>query len=96
MVGVSETAIGAVLNQGKGDLRQPVSFFSKSPKSTEQRYSTFRRELFAAYLTVKHFRHYAEGGRLVGFTDHKPLISAMAYQSSKYTEREIRQLDVLC
>ncbi len=49
-----------------------------------------------AYLSVKNFRHYAECGRLLVFTDHKPLISAMASHSSKYIEREIRQFDFLC
>ncbi len=49
-----------------------------------------------AYLSVKHFRHYAEDCRFLVFTDQKPLISAMASHSSKYTEREIRQLDYLC
>ncbi len=45
---------------------------------------------------MRSFRHYAEGGRLIVFTDHKPLIYAMASHSSKYTEREIRQLGFLC
>ncbi len=88
-------ASGAVLNQGGGDNRQTFTFFSKALQPTEQRYSTFGRELLAAYLSVKHFRHHAEGGRLIIFTNHKPLISAMASHSSKYTERDIRQLDFL-
>ncbi len=75
---------------------RPLAFFSKALQPAVQRYSTFGRELLAAYLSVKHFRHYAEGGRLLVFTDHKPLISAMASHSSKYTERKIRQLDFLC
>ncbi len=37
----------------------------------------------------------AEGGHLITFTDHKPLISGMALHSSKCTEREIKQLDFL-
>ncbi len=54
----------------EGDHRQPLAFFSKALQPTEQRYSTFGRELLAAYLSVQHFRHYAEGGRLIIFTDH--------------------------
>ncbi len=96
MVHASKTAIGAVLNQGEGDHRQLLAFISKALQPSEQRYSTFGQELLAAYLSVKHFRHYAEGGRLIVFTDHKPLISAMASHSWKYTEREIRQSDFLC
>ncbi len=95
MIDVSKTAIGAVLNQGEGDHRQPLTFFSKALQPTEQRYSTFGQELLTTYRSVKHFRHYAKGGRLIIFTDHKPLISAMSSHSSKYTERETRQLDFL-
>ncbi len=60
MVDASKTAIGAVLNQGEGDHRQSLAFFSKVLQSTEQRYSTFGRELLAAYLSVKHFHHHAD------------------------------------
>ncbi len=62
-VDASKTAVGAVLNQGEGYHRQPLAFFSKALQPTEQRYSTFGLELLAAYLSVKHFRHYTEGGR---------------------------------
>ncbi len=93
MVDASKTAIGAVLNQGQGENRRPLVFFSKALQPTKQRYSTFGRELLAAYVSVK---HYAEGGGVLVFRDHKPLISAMSSHSSKYTEREIRQLDFLC
>ncbi len=96
MVDAPKTAIGAVLNQGEGGHQQPLAFFSNALGPTEQRYSIFGRELLAACLSAKEFRHYEEGGRLLAFTDHKPLISAMASHSSKYTEREIRQLDFLC
>ncbi len=40
-VDASKTAIGAVLNQGEGDHRQPLAFFSNALQPTEQRYSTF-------------------------------------------------------
>ncbi len=95
MIDVSKTAIGAVLSQGEGDHQQPLVFSSKALQPTEQHYSTFGRELLAIYLSVKHFRHYIEGGRLTIFTDHKPLLSATCSHSSKYTEREARQLDFL-
>ncbi len=96
MVDASKTAIGGVLNQGEGTNRRPLACLSKALQPAEQRYSTFGRELLAAYLSVKHFRQYAEGGRVLVFTYHKPLISAMSSHSSKYMEREFRQLDFLC
>ncbi len=96
MVDASKITIGAVLNQGDSNHRHPLAFFSKALQPIELRYTTFGRELIAAYLNVNHFRQYAEGSRLLIFTDHKPLISAMASHSLKYTEQEIRQLDFLC
>ncbi len=53
-------------------------FFLKSPASNR--------------AAVHHLWTRAARG-LVIFTEHKPLISAMASQSSKYTEPEIRQQD---
>ncbi len=89
MVDASKAAIGALRNQREGDHRQPLAFISKALQPTEPRDSTFRRELVAAYLNVKHFRNYAEGGCLIIFTDHKPLTAAMSSRSSQYKEREI-------
>ena len=44
---------------------------------------------------MKHFQHFAEGHHITVFTDHKPLISATQHHSSRYTDRETRQLDYL-
>ena len=73
----------------------PLGFFSKTLQPAERRYSTFGRELLACYLSVKHFQHFAEGHHITVFTDHKPLISATQHHSSRYTDRETRQLDYL-
>lgn len=42
-------------------------------REIKQRYSTFGRELLAAYLAVKRFKHYLKGHQLVMVPDHKPL-----------------------
>jgi hypothetical protein len=52
----SNTHIGAVLQQKVNGSWQPLSFFSKKLSQTETRYSTFDRELLAAFLAAKHFR----------------------------------------
>ncbi len=77
MVDASTVAAGASLQQGDVDDPRPLAFFSRKFTATERRYSTFGRELLAAYLSVKHFRHYAEAGKIVVYTDHKPLIHAL-------------------
>ncbi len=75
MVDESTTAAGAVLHQQRGTERQPLSFFSKTFSPTEQRYSTFGRELLSTYFAVRQFKHYAEGSYVGVFTDHLPLVS---------------------
>ena len=39
----------------------PVAFYSKGLNSAQRKYSTFERELLAAFLSVKKFRHFLEG-----------------------------------
>ncbi len=53
----STVPAGATSQQGDVDDPRPLAFFSRKFTATERRYSTFGRELLAAYLSVKHFRH---------------------------------------
>jgi hypothetical protein len=69
----SNTHIGAVLQQKVNGSWQPLSFFSKKLSPPETRYSTFDRELLAAFLTAKHFRFLLEGRPFTFFTDTNPL-----------------------
>nr|VZI45164.1 unnamed protein product [Spirometra erinaceieuropaei] len=61
----------------------------------ETRYSTFGRELLAAYLAVRHFRQLLEGREFTIFTDHKPLTFAIHSHSGKLSPWEIRHLDYI-
>ena len=91
----SEVGAGAVVEQEVNSERRPIAFFSVKFSPTQQRYSTFSRELLAMYLAVKHFRHLLEGRTFTVLTDHKPLTSALCVSSDKYTAREIRHLDYI-
>ena len=53
----SSIGAGAVLQQNMGDQWRLISSFSKKLMPTETRYSTFERELLAAYSAVGYFRH---------------------------------------
>ena len=57
----SKYAVGAALHQVMNGNPIPIGFFSKKLTTTQTRYSTFDRELLAAYLSVLHFRHLIEG-----------------------------------
>nr|VZI27627.1 unnamed protein product [Spirometra erinaceieuropaei] len=95
MVDASNVAVGAVLQQSLSDSTVPLAFFSKKLSKAETRYSTFGRELLAAYLAVRHFRHLLKGREFTIFTDHKPLTFAIHSHSDKLSPRESRHLDYI-
>ena len=78
----SDSHVGGVLQQRqcvKGVAAwRPLAFFSAKLSSTQQRYSTFDRELLAAFLAIRHFRFALEGREFQLHTDHKPLVTAIS------------------
>ena len=56
----SSSHFGAVLQQRQNGGWAPLAFFSKKMTETEMRYSTFDRELLAAFLAIRHFRFLLE------------------------------------
>ena len=95
MVDASEIAIGGVFQQTCSNVVQPLAFFSRKLYPTERKYSTFDRELLAAYCAVKHFRHMLEGRNFVIFTDHKPLTFAFKNATENCSPRQQRYLEFL-
>jgi hypothetical protein len=57
----SDNHIGGVMQQKSGDHWRPLGFFSRKLTDMESRYSTFDRELLAAFATIRHSRHFCEG-----------------------------------
>ncbi|KYB24926.1 hypothetical protein TcasGA2_TC031613 [Tribolium castaneum] len=93
MVDASDSAISAVLQQWNDQAWQPLSFFTRKLSSTQRKYTTFDRELLAAYTAVRKFRHNVESRSFVIFTDHKPLIYSMNQNPEKASPRQFRYLD---
>uniref|UniRef100_A0A5S6QGU7 RNA-directed DNA polymerase n=1 Tax=Trichuris muris TaxID=70415 RepID=A0A5S6QGU7_TRIMR len=93
MVDASDSAIGAVLQQSKNGKWQPLGFYSKKLSPAQRNYSTYDRELLAAYAAVKYFRYMIEGRSFTLYTDHKPLTFAFNRKSSSDTPRQARYLD---
>ena len=91
----SDVAVGAVLQQRIGTDWCPIAYFSKKLQPAETRYSAFDRELLAAYLAIKHFRHFVEGRTFHLLTDHKPLTYALLKQSDRLSPRQTRHLDYI-
>ncbi|GFS70352.1 transposon Ty3-I Gag-Pol polyprotein [Trichonephila clavipes] len=62
---------------------------------TARRYSAYDRELLAAYMAIKYFRHMVEGRSFTLFTDHKPLVYAFKQKEDKRTPQQLRHLDLI-
>lgn len=81
-----------MLQQAVHSCLQPIAFFSRKLSTTQSRYSAFGKELLAAYSSIRHFRHYLEGRPFTLWTDHKPLLGALASAGRNYTPRGTRHL----
>ena len=91
----SDVAIGAALEQLLDDTAKPISFFSRKLSPTEQRYSTFDRELLAIHDACRHFHHMIEGQEFTILTDHKPLVHAISKKTDPISARQRRQLSAI-
>jgi hypothetical protein len=91
-VDASDSHVGGVLQQKCGRGWQPLAFYSKKLSPTEVKYSTFDRELLAAYLTIRHFRFLLEGRQFTLLTDHKPLVASMTRVTPPQSARQQRHL----
>jgi hypothetical protein len=91
-VDASDSHVGGVLQQQVGKGWKPLAFFSKKLAPAEVKYSTFDRELLAAYSTIRHFRFLLEGRQFQLLTDHKPLVAAMTRVSPPQSARQQRHL----
>jgi cleavage and polyadenylation specificity factor subunit 1 len=93
-VDASASHVGAALHQrarGRSAWR-PLGFFSKKLDEAQTRWSAFDRELFACVEGIRHFRYILEGRAFTIFTDHKPLVGALARASDPWTPRQCRHL----
>lgn len=95
LVDASSIGIGGALHQKGPKGFEPVAFFSTKLTPTQQVYSTYDRELLAAYLAVKHFQPWLEGRHFVIHTDHKPLTHAFQQRLDKASPRQQRHLEYL-
>ncbi len=91
----TDSHVGAVLQQKAWGSWQPLAFFSHKLSPTETRYSTFDRELLAAYLSDRHFRFFLEGRFFTLFTDHKPLVTAISKAGTPFSSRQQCHLSFL-
>ena len=90
----SHLHVGAALEQRTDKGWEPISFFSKKLSPTQSKYSTFDRELLAAYQAIQHFRYFVEGRNFTVYTDHKPLTTALFTKADR-SPRQANHLDYI-
>ncbi|GBN28886.1 hypothetical protein AVEN_174991-1 [Araneus ventricosus] len=95
VIDASNTGIAGTLQQTYLKNTQPLAFFSRKLTPAESRYSTYDRELFAVYSSVKHFRHFLEFRDFIIYTDHEPLTFAFQQTGDKTSPRQQRHLEFI-
>jgi len=91
----SKIAVGGVLHQMVDNESQVIQCYSRKLSDTEQRYSTFDRELLAIYDSVRYFKPFIDGQNLTIFTDHKPITSAFVKKTECQSDRQSRHLSYI-
>jgi len=74
---------------------QPISFFSKKLSQAQRKWSTFDRELLAAYEATRHFKNVIQGSTTLLLTDHKPIVSAFSSESPSHSDKQQRYFSFL-
>ena len=70
----SQHHMGASLDQYINGQWRPLGLWSKAFSPSQQRYSTYLRELMAIKHGIRHFINEINGRRLLVYTDHMPLL----------------------
>ncbi len=70
---------------------RPLGFFSRKLPA-EMRYAAFDRELLATHDTIKHFQPLLEARLFQLWTDHKPLVAALASSTTPTPAPRQRQM----
>ena len=86
-VDASEVSVGGILRQMTGAGWQDVGFYSKSLNSAQKNYSTFRKELFALWMSIRHFLSEILGRKLTCFSDHRAIIDAFKRPELKQNDQ---------
>ncbi|GBL76526.1 Transposon Ty3-G Gag-Pol polyprotein [Araneus ventricosus] len=94
-VDASDVAIGGTLSQLSQGKWEPIAFFSMKLNKSQQKWSTYDRELFSIYSAIKKFKHMLEGREFQIYTDQKPLIYAFKQNPDKCSPRQLRHLDFI-
>ena len=88
----SGNSVGCVLQQTIDQATTPLGFWSNALAKHQFSWSTYERELFACYASLKHFRH-LEAKDFFLFTDHKPVVTKFYSNTRAASPRQERFFD---
>ncbi|GFT24628.1 transposon Ty3-G Gag-Pol polyprotein [Nephila pilipes] len=91
----SDVAIGSSLMQLCDDKWEPIAFLSMKLNKNRRKWSTYDRELYAIYSSIKKFHHIFESLSFSIYTDQKPLNFAFKQKPEKCSPRQLRHLDYI-
>ncbi|GBO33893.1 Transposon Ty3-I Gag-Pol polyprotein [Araneus ventricosus] len=94
-VDASDVAIGGTLSQLSQGKWEPIAFFSMKLNKSQQKWSTYDRELFSIYSAIRKFKHMLEGREFQIYTDQKSLIYAFKQNPDKCSPMQLRHLDFI-
>lgn len=86
-------AIGAVVQQEHGGKLRPVAFESRKLSPAEQGYATHEREILAIIHSLRQWRCYLLGRKVVVYTDHMSLKYLMTQHN--LSSRQVRWTELL-
>ena len=77
----SHDSIGAVLSQLQNGEERVIAYASKKFSQSQRQYCITRKELYAVYHFVTHFKHYLLGRKFTVRTDHRALCWMLNWKS---------------
>ena len=80
----SKYGAGAVLEELQNGCWVPLGYWSKHLTPAQQKWSTFRRELFSIWQALRHFIKEINGRHVIIWSDHRPILGAMRGQTMQH------------
>lgn len=71
----SQDCVGSVLAQIQDQKERVIAYASHALTTSEKKWSTYDRELWAVVWSIRHFKHFLSGIPFKLITDHKPLLN---------------------
>jgi hypothetical protein len=83
MCDTSDYTVGAVVSQSKDKKHYAISYASKTLTGPQLNYATTQKELLAMVVSIKKFRSYLLGTKVIVYIDHAALKYLLTKKDAK-------------